>query len=252
MLREMLVGCDQWSSFAAASGCWEPLFRLTPIPLSFPEQRDLDEVEVHDGLVHLRNSHLKAGFAVFEPERLAERAALVWTHQAPSAEHHSLLGSERRWIYVLRDGRDVVNSWIHYATSPRMLARHPRYEARTPEELYLRHDYFAKLVARWVEHLEAYLALRDRYLEVRYEELLLDKRAETKRIADHLGLADSIDLDEVAEATSPERTRSRAPEHVRRAVAGDWRGHFDSRHEEIYRRLATPVIEALGRPEYLA
>jgi hypothetical protein len=250
VLRTLLEQAGAFRSHAAATGCWDSLFALDGIPLSFPEQRDLDEAEIHDGQVYALNSHLKARFAVRDEARFAREAALVWTHQAPTTAHGERLGTGRRWLYLVRDGRDVVNSWIHYAVSPRMRARHPEYRIDRPEDLYALSGYFERAVERWVAHVEAFLTRADRYRLVRYEDLVRDKPGEVKRLADATGLSARVDVDAVVEATRPERTRRDAPRHVRTATTGDWRAHFGPRHEAAYRERTARVIDALGVAEY--
>ena len=197
VLRTAMERAGTFHSHAARSGCWDSLFQLDAIPLSFPEQRDLDEAEVHEHQVYARNSHLKARFAVRDLERFDREAALLWTHQAPLADHDALLGAERRWLYLIRDGRDVVNSWIHYATSPRMRARHPEYTADTPEALYANTAYFEKSVDRWARHVEAYLERADRYALVRYEDLARDRAGEIARLTRFAGLEGDVDVAEL-------------------------------------------------------
>ncbi len=252
ILRSMLSQQESWRSFSERSGCWESLFRLNGIPFSFPEQRDLDEVDVLDGQVYLRNSHLKASFAVMDLEALRRDAAIVWTHQPPDDAHHRLLGDERRWLYLLRDGRAVVNSWLHYAVSPRMLERHPHYRIRNVRDLYADLAYFERTVERWAVHVDRYLELRSHYLEIRYEDLLRDKPAAIARLAEGLGLDAPADPDEIVEATDPDTSRQRAPRHVRKAEIDDWRNHFGERHHEVYRKHTQRTLEALGIAEYLA
>ena len=250
VLRTAMERAGTFHSHAARSGCWDSLFQLDAIPLSFPEQRDLDEAEVHEHQVYARNSHLKARFAVRDLERFDREAALLWTHQAPLADHDALLGAERRWLYLIRDGRDVVNSWIHYATSPRMRARHPEYTADTPEALYANTAYFEKSVDRWARHVEAYLERADRYALVRYGDLARDRAGEIARLTRFAGLEGDVDVAELAAHVAPERTRADAPNHVRRAGVGDWRRHFGPEHEAIYRERTRAVLDALPVPEY--
>lgn len=250
VLRTAMERAGAFHSHAARSGCWKSLFALDAVPLSFPEQVDLDEAEVHEHQVYARNSHLKARFAVRDLARFERDAALVWTHQAPRDEHSRLLGCDRRWIYLIRDGRDVVNSWIHYATSPRMLARHPEYRIDTPAALYERLDYFAKAVDRWARHVEAYRTLAHRYERVRFEDLVRDRSAETARLLRFAGLEQRVELADLLAHTEPERTRSDAPRHVRRAGVGDWRRHFGPQHEALYRDRTEALLDALGIPEY--
>ncbi len=249
-LRTAMERAGTFQSHAARTGCWNSLFALDGVPLSFPEQRDLDEAEVHDAQVYVRNSHLKARFALRDLARFERDAALLWTHQEPREDHARLLGPGRRWIYLIRDGRDVVNSWIHYATSPRMLARHPEYRIDTPEALYGRLDYFANSVDRWARHVEAYRALASRYELVRFEELVGDRAGQIARLLQFAGVEDRVLAADVLRHTEPERTRADAPNHVRRARVGDWQHFFGAEHERIYRERTGALVASLGLADY--
>lgn len=250
LLRTAMERAGAFRSHAARSGCWDSLFALDGGPLSFPEQRDIDEAEVHEHQVYVRNSHLKARFALRDRAGFDRDASLLWTHQPPCEAHRKLLGADRRWLYLIRDGRDVVNSWIHYATSPRMLARHPDYGIDDPGVLYGELDYFIRSVDRWARHVEAYLALEDRYTLVRYEDLVRDRAGETLRLVRFSGLEQHVDMVALLSHTEPERTRADAPNHVRRGGTGDWRRWFGPEQEDLYRERTAGLIERLAIPEY--
>lgn len=249
ILREILQQLGSWSSYSGKTRCWDSLFQLNDdIPLMFPEQRDIDEVYIKDGLIFLYNGHLNASFAIRNIEEFKYTSRLIWTHQVPMLEHHKLLGSERRWFYILRDGRDVINSWAHNVVSPDMRRRNPQYRISRVEDLYQRYDLFEKTVKRWASHVQAYLKLRNYYLEIRYENLVKEKVSEIKRIADYLGIS-IPDVNAIMKKTSVEATRLHAPLHVRRARVGDWRVYFTSRHKQIFKKIAGSLLKELGYTE---
>jgi len=246
ILREILTQLNEWNSYSSESHCWDSLFRINDIPLSFPELRDFDEVSIQDGSIHLHNSHLTASFTIWDLEGFRRASKLIWTHQTPRLEHYTMLGSQRRWFYILRDGRDVANSWMHYVVSQRMLRRHPQYKISKVEDIYQRYDIFRKAVERWVAHVKAYLALKSYYLEVKFEDLLKNKTAQIDRITDYLGVSNLVDKDAIIQCTSLQRTRQHAPLHLRHAAEGDWRAYFDNRHKEIFQRIAGSLLEQLA------
>jgi hypothetical protein len=245
--RDLLEQLGVFRSFVREHGIWEPLIRLNDYPFSFPEQGELDHVNVRDdGVAYLFNAHLKAEIGILALDAFRDEARLVWTHQKPLAAHHDLLGRDRRWVYVIRDGRDVVDSWMHYVVSPRMRARNPQYRIDDVNEIYQDLGYFEKTARYWVEHVRAFQALGDRYFEMRFERLVADKAREVERLVDWLGLSGRVSTRRILERTGVEATRRRAPQHVRKARAGTWRDHFDARHVEIFRRVADGLLEALG------
>lgn len=248
--RDILEQLGLFRSFVREHGIWDPLIRLNDVPFSFPEQGEVDHVNLgEDGLPYLFNAHLKARIGVLDVDALRRGGPLLWTHQKPLAAHHDVLGSERRWVYVIRDGRDVVNSWMHFVVTPRMLARNPQFRIRRVGELYEHLDYFEKLVRHWTEHVRAFQALRGSYLEIRFERLIADKTSEVRRLLDWLGAGGRVSLERILESTSVEATRRRAPQHVRAARAGTWCEHFDARHVEIFRRVSDGLLTELGYTE---
>ncbi len=245
ILREILVQLGYWDSYSAKTQCWESLFRINKIGLSFPELKDCDEVFIQEGIVYLHNSHFETSFAIWDLKEFYQTSELIWTHQSPIHEHHTSMGENRYWFYIVRDGRDVVNSWMHYAVTPRMLQRHTHYTISKVEELYKMYDYFEKTTLAWVNHINAYLIFRDHYFEVMFEDLINNKAETVNLIVSHLGI-DGINVNRIVEDTSVERTKSHAPQHFRRGIKGDWRTYFDDKHMDIFYRIAGGVMKKLG------
>jgi len=245
ILRMILQQLNNWNSYSAETRCWDSLFRINNTSPIFPEVRDMDEVRIDNGEIYLLNSQCRASFALWDLEKFNSMSRLIWTHQTPILEHHTLLGSQRRWFYILRDGRDVVNSWLHYVTSPHIMQRHPNYKISQAKDLYRRYDVFEKCVRRWASHVQAYIALQNHYLEVRYENLIENKVEQIQRIAAYLGVS-IPDVDAIVRQTSVQETRLHAPRHVRRARKEDWRNYFDDQHKKIFQKIAEPLLEKLG------
>jgi Asp-tRNA(Asn)/Glu-tRNA(Gln) amidotransferase C subunit len=126
-----------------------------------------------------------------------------------------------------------------------MLQRHPQYKISDIEQLYKRYDYFEKIVSQWIEHVKAYIAIKEKYFTVRFEELTQDKANQIERIIDFLGVSDQVDINTILKATSMNETRLHAPQHFRKAKKGDWEKYFDDKHKEIFQRSAKQVLDSL-------
>lgn len=141
-----------------------------------------------------------------------------------------------RYIHMVRDPRDAaVSAWFHFGQS----------EGK-PFEQFIAHYIGAVWSTNIAEARRAAIALRDRWLEVRYEQLLDDPRRWGRAMLEHLDLAaDDETLARCLDAASF-RTRSGGREpgeedrasFYRRGVAGDWREHIDA---ELARRACEPV-----------
>jgi hypothetical protein len=147
-----------------------------------------------------------------------------------------------RFIHLLRDGRDVALSLLDWARPD-----------RGPGGLrFWSQDPLAVAALWWSERVEAGLrdgaALGDRYLEVRYEELVAAPERVLRRIARFL------DLPFAAEMLSFDRGRERNTAGLSAmAAAGgpaagqrDWRSQLDIKGVELFEALAGETLVAAG------
>jgi hypothetical protein len=183
---------------------------------------------------------------------------------------------DARIIHIVRDGRDVAVSAMHHWWR---LARDREggvFEL-TPEELRIRDAYaedrerflsegrsifteerLAQLARRWEYrtgkgHRDGGALFGDRYLEIRYENLLLDTRTVFGKILEFLG-ASSEDriIERCLRSSSFERASSRRQgeedpaSFFRKGVAGDWREVFTERDRVLYKELAGGRLVQFG------
>lgn len=246
ILRQILEQTGRYSSFSEYYKIWHALDLTSSVAKTFPEITDLDEVRFDADGVLLVNSHHKASARLFDIDDFDRRAKLIWCHQPPDQHFFSNLKSDRVWFYIVRDGKAVVNSWIHYATSARMLARHPSYRVTDPKELYADLSYFKNSVHRWTDHVASYLGLRDQFVLIEYNKLLEDSRSEIHRMITHLGVSENgIDLEAIIDATSFQSIRKHAPNHARKAKKNDYRSFFTEQHHEIYCEITADITGTL-------
>lgn len=179
-------------------------------------------------------------------------------------------------IHMVRDGRDVavsaMNHWWRLAKD-----REDGVFELTPEELEIRDAYLedrerfvaegrsifteerlTQLARRWSYRVgkgrtDGRKLYRERYLEIRYEDLL-DKPEEKLSLI--LQLLEARRGEPVVErcvrAGSFERLSQRsqgeedASSFYRKGVAGDWKGVFTERDREIYESIAGEQLAAMG------
>ena len=183
---------------------------------------------------------------------------------------------DARIIHIVRDGRDVAVSAMHHWW--RLAADQPDgvFEL-TPEELRIRDAYHAdreaflssgrsifteerlsQLARRWNHrvgkaHRDGTRHYGERYMEIRYEDLLADGPETLRRIFRLLGArTDERAVEICTKAGSFERVSSRRPgeedprSFFRKGVAGDWKGVFTDRDRELYGELAGEQLDRLG------
>lgn len=252
ILKSLIESDNEWYSYTQETGCWEPLYNWDQTDKSFPEMRSMDEFLISaDGTLYHLNSQFKASFAIWEREQYDSMTSILWTHQSPRATHFEMLSMNRTWFYILRDGRSVVNSWMHYAVTHRMLKRHPQYSVSDVNELYSQIEYFKKNVLRWCSHVNAYLDFQDQYSLVIFEDLVANKAETIKYISNAMGLGIGAHIAEAVQQSDINKTIQDAPGHVRLGSNDDWNNYFTNQHIEIYQKLAGKTLARLGQKLYL-
>ncbi|MHC4949151.1 MAG: sulfotransferase family protein [Planctomycetota bacterium] len=158
------------------------------------------------------------------------------------------LHPEARFVHCIRDGRDgAVSGWAHLA---RQGGEH-RFASFAEYAEYFAAEHWRKyiLAAR-----QSAAARGGRVLEVRYEDLHADPRAETGRLLAFLDVVrDDATVAACVEAARFETlTGGRAPgeedraSHFRKGVVGDWRECFDAEAARRFDAAAGDLIAELG------
>jgi hypothetical protein len=179
-------------------------------------------------------------------------------------------------IHIVRDGRDVAVSAMHHWWRLSKDREGGVFEL-TPEELQLRDEYvkdrqgflasgrsifteerLAQLARRWDHRIgkgrrDGASLYGEQYLEIRYEDLLLDTPTVFGRVLEFL---EASSEDRVIERclrssdfgrTSNRRQGEEDPaSFFRKGVAGDWREVFTERDRALYKRLAGERLIELG------
>lgn len=228
------------------SNCWGGLFG--PEDLAYPEEEEVDELYVEGQTVVLSKGPYRIEHkpSSWDLDLFNEKARLILTHQEPRVEHFELFGCERKWIYIVRDGRAVINSLMHFLVTPVLLKRHPDYKITDVRKLYQLPGYVEKHIKWWKNDIDAFQRMRDRYLLVRYEDLTAHKTEQISRMLDYIGISEGIDLDAIALDTSFQAMKATAPVHVRKGEARDWADYFSDQHIKAFKRIAGDALIQLG------
>lgn len=150
-----------------------------------------------------------------------------------------------RYIHMVRDPRDAaVSAWFHFG----------KREGKSFEQFVCHY-----IGVVWPTNVQTARrdapALGARWLEIRYEDMLLDERRLAARMLEHLGLdRDESSLGACLLAGSfKERSGGREPGQTdaasfyRRGVAGDWREHIEPALAE---RACAPVAALMSAYRY--
>lgn len=245
LLHHVLMALQRgrFRSFVERSGVGHAIDALCPETKRMPDARRVDNLKLVEGRWHIQFPDLRARWLPVEWPLVLRHSTLVWSHDTPD-DLAPYAGDFGRRIYVLRDGRDVVNSMLHYLVTPAMLALYPDHRFTTIEQIYADLDFFAGKVTAWRDHVRSLERHRNSWLVVRFEDLVERRAIEIARVAAHLGL--DADPEPVAAATSFAVMQSEAPRHVREGKPGDWRKWFTPEHVERFEALAGGELRAMG------
>jgi hypothetical protein len=183
---------------------------------------------------------------------------------------------DARVVHIVRDGRDVAVSAMHHWWRLSKNREGGLFNL-TPEELEIRDAYLvdregflaagrsifteerlAQLARRWSYRVakgrrDGIALYGEKYLEIRYEDLLRDAPATLGRVLEFLGARkEKRNIERCIRAGSFERASDRrrgqedARSFFRKGIAGDWREVFTWRDREIYKELAGELLIELG------
>ena len=157
-------------------------------------------------------------------------------------------------IHVIRDGRDAaVSGWYQL----RREGRHDQFE-----DFAAYAGYFAR--HHWRPYIErarqAAARMRERYVEVRYEELCVGPQIQTRRLLGFLGVEESDATVRACVEQASFRALSGGREcgqedassHFRKGIIGDWRNVFDEEAGRRFAQEAGSLLEELGYAEAAA
>lgn len=173
-----------------------------------------------------------------------------------------------RAIHIVRDGRDVaVSGFFHVyrnlvvkggetegvvKENVEGVLRGEADRLFTDDHLRVRAESWNVVATGIDDRLRSQLG--ERYLLIRYEDLLADRHAAVERIFSFIGAEHTPALvDEVIERTSFEQMsggRSAGQMDVRsgrrKGTAGDWVNYFTARDRALFAELAQPALERFG------
>ena len=186
---------------------------------------------------------------------------------------------DARIIHIVRDGRDVAISAMHHWWRLAKDQAGGVFEL-TPEELEIRDAYLKnregflasgrsiftekrldQLARRWSyrvgkAHRDGTALYGERYLEIRYEDLLQDAPGTLEQVLKLLRTSRGdrtieycIRAGDFERVSSRQRGEEDSRSFFRKGVAGDWRGVFTERDRSIYEGLAGDQLINMGYGE---
>lgn len=155
-----------------------------------------------------------------------------------------------KFIHIVRDGRDcAVSGWFHnLRVSPDW----------TREQFGSIDEYVVALAAEWAGNVEAGARFGDmrpdRYLALRYEDLIADPATALAQVLSFLGaeagpavLQDCIDAGSFATMTGGRAaSEENRGSFFRKGIVGDWRNHVTAEADALFREKAGVWLKRYG------
>ena len=232
------------ASFKRRSGLARIAETLGAEQLAFPDAAEVDSFSFASGRLALEFPHPECRWLPVAPAALLAGSSLLWTHDPCEVARRPELAAVSHRVYVLRDGRDVLDSLAHHVVRPALRRLHPEYRHETAAAVRADLPLFTRYARRWAEHVGSYLKQRDLFLALRLEDLIADPEGQVARVAEHLGLA--VEPAALAPALSFAALAPGAPGHLRRGRPGGWREAFGPAQRRAFREVAGEALVALG------
>jgi len=214
---------------------------------TFPELNELDNLRFIDNSNYLEFPHPDCRFIPVSIDLLTNESNLIWSHEKPCDIESKEMQNITHKVYIVRDGRDVINSNIHYLTSPLSLRLRPEYKHNSADKLYSDMKNFENYVRKWAEHIKSYNLNSSSYKLIKFESLINSKKETIKSLIDYFGYnLSNIDIEKIIDNSSKKEAAKKAPRHFRKGNEGDWRNYFSQKHKSIFKELAGNYLIELG------
>jgi hypothetical protein len=186
-------------------------------------------------------------------QEIADPMVVVKEPASQVADLLTQLFPASRVIFLLRDGRDVVASWLDGYSEGAWATREGAYPV-SPEGRVAMVRWQASV---WLKRTETMQSIfrqlpEDSRLLIRYDHLRLETAACLREVNALLGLGESDErLTQVAEANSYENVPSERKgdgQEIRKAKPGSWRETLSAEEVEAMHEILAPKLQELGMP----
>jgi len=245
IFSSILKNIDNYHTVTLDSGLKSIFNSFCSDYMTFPEVNEIDNIRLINDKIYLEIPHPDLRFIPIN-QNILKYSTIVWTHEQID-NILKILPNTTHFIYLVRDGRDVINSAIHYVTSDTYLKLRPENKIISPEKLYSDSSYFKHVTLQWTNHVRSYLNNREKLLLIKYEELIKNKKTVIKNILNYIGidLNDSI-IEDIIIDTSFNSMSKEAPKHLRKGHKNDWKNFFTKEHIDIFNAVAKNELIELG------
>src|SRR5690606_6397458 len=151
LLQALLAAHGRYASFKRRSGLARIAETLGRAQLAFPEAAEVDAFSFASGACQLELQHPDCRWVPVDPALLVAGSTLLWTHDPADVIERPELAAVTHRVYVLRDGRDVLESLAHHVVRPEIRRLHPEYRHTTAEAVLADLPLVTSYARRWAE-----------------------------------------------------------------------------------------------------
>jgi len=210
--------------------------------ITYPETNITDNFKIIDGKTYLFFPSPVCKLIEVDGDLLVSNSNLLWTHDTADVIDEPVLKPVTHAFYLIRDGREVINSLAHYTTTPVMMKLNPVYRWRTVEEVYNDYELFSGWVLDWRKHVQSYADNSNRYLCISLENIKEQPYAVLESIKEYLDV--DFDTHTVMSQIQYNTLAKRVNYHFKKSSCS-WRDHFTDKHKQIFKDIAgEALIEA--------
>lgn len=171
----------------------------------------------------------------------------------------------QRTVYLMRDGRDtMVSKYFHIIREGGPLTAKFEQQIGKPlraEDIgenmaefipFMRENRIATIDYR--SHLEEWMKHSDKYIVLRYEDLLVNPESELRRVVDQLPyqhvtqerIRSAVAMHDFRNLTKRDRGEEELTSFIRKGVSGDWRNYFTVEAAKVFDEYAGDLLLEIG------
>ena len=241
-----------FSSFCEKAGLAQLMQFYEKDKLFFRNHSYVDNFVIKDDQVFViypnaDNRQLKVDANVF-----FETSSLSWTHQrATDFINLPLMSKVGKMFYICRDPRAVYISMCHHVVRPEYLRLSPAMKIKSASEIMKRRDLAERWIYAWRDNIRDYLEYENRFILLKYEEIVSEKRRILHDIVKNVG----CDMDDsesgkmikyLLEATDLHKMMRKNSGHVRRGKIDTWQEEIAPSTRQLIEDIAQHEMRLLG------
>ncbi len=241
-----------FSQKVGLSYIWKITYKQYNLNELFPGYLNIDMIRVYNSQLFLCKMHKIKFLENIKVDKnlFFKTASLVWSNDNLK-NLACILENFDHIIYIVRDGRDAINSFIHFYSMPHIQKFFEKHRKYSVEDVYSNIKLFKKFVRLWTNHVSSYFEIKKLYpfqkkiILLRFEDLIKDKNIILDIFPQNI-LNKKISKTNLTALFSFYKMKKSANHHLNFGHAGTWKNYFKKEHMKIFEELAGNYMEKLG------